>query len=66
VFIDFVGCHEVAVVQVVTAKCACKCPPKIARKTLEKTLCTQMPFINVSGCEGLRVSIKRDLPHLLI
>jgi hypothetical protein len=66
VFIDFVGCHETIIAQVVTAKCAYKCPPKIARKTFEKTLWTQIPSINVSGCEGLRVSIKRELLHLLI
>jgi hypothetical protein len=58
--------HEAIVAQVVIARCACKCPLKTARKSFEKTLCTQMLSINVSSCEGLRVSIKRALFHLLI
>ncbi len=58
--------HEIIVTQVVTVGCACKCPLKIARKSFETTLCTQMPSTNVGGCEGLKVSIKRALLHLLI
>jgi len=58
--------HETIVTQVVIARCACKCPLKITRKSLEKTLCTQMPSNNVGGCEGLKVNIKITLPHLLI
>jgi len=44
--------HKAIVAQVVTAKRACKCPLKTARKSLEKTLCTQMPSTSVGGCEG--------------
>ncbi len=62
----FLDVHETIVIQVVTARCACKCPLKITKKSLEKTLCTQMPSTSVSGCEGLWVSIKRALHHLLI
>jgi hypothetical protein len=58
--------HETIKDQVVIARYACKCPSKTTKKSLEKTLCTQMPFTNVNGCERLRVSIKRGLPHLLI
>jgi hypothetical protein len=58
--------HEAIVAQVVTTKCACNCPPKTTRKSLEKTLSTQMSFTSVSGCEGLKVNIRRILPHLLI
>jgi hypothetical protein len=58
--------HEAIVTQVMIARCACKCPSKTARKSLEKTLCTQMPFTSVSGCEGLRLSIRKALSHLLI
>ncbi len=36
--------HEAIVAQVVIAKCACKCPFKIVRKSLEKTLCTPNVF----------------------
>jgi hypothetical protein len=35
-------------------------------KSLEKNLCTQMPFTSVNGCKRLRVSIKRALLHLWI
>ncbi len=38
----FLDVHETIVIQVVTARCACKCPLKITKKSLEKTLCTQM------------------------
>ncbi len=58
--------HETIVTQVVTVGCAYKYPLKITRKSLEKTICTQMPFTNVGGYEGLKVSIKIDLFHLLI
>jgi hypothetical protein len=58
--------HKAIVTQVVTARCACKCPSKTVRKSFEKTLCTQMPSTTVGGCEGLRVSIRRILSVLPI
>ncbi len=58
--------HKTIVTQVVTIGCACKCSLKIGRKSFEKTLGTQMPSTSVGGCEGLRISIKRTLLHLLI
>ncbi len=58
--------HETIIARVVITGCAYQCPLKTTRKSLEKTLCTKMSFNNVNGCERLRVSIKRVLPHLLI
>jgi hypothetical protein len=34
--------HETIVHQIVTTKCAHKCPPRIARKSLNKNLATEM------------------------